>query len=124
MYQKLHDVLAVNFTVSANTVEVGDVVVVSADNTVALLAAEGSTSIVGTVCKYLKDATECTVETRFRERRDDRLAGAAAAVGPFVFDASGKVIEYDADSHDPASIAGILITAASDPDDVVETLEY
>lgn len=123
MYQKRSDVLAIKLT-CPTTVEVGDVVVIDDDLEVAAISAAGSTKIVGTVCQYLEDATYCTVETKFRERRDDRLAGAACAVGPFVWNSAGKAIAYDADAHDAAAIAGLVIVAADNADEVVETLEY
>jgi hypothetical protein len=69
-------------------------------------------------------ATECTIATRFRERRDDRVSGAAiAAPGPFVWDAAHKAISYNAGTHDPAAIAGLVITTANAGDVTVETLE-
>jgi len=123
MYQKRSEVLAVKFT-CPTTVGVGDPVVISDDLTVAAISGAGSTSIIGTVCQHLDGAAYCTVETKFRERRDDRVAGAECAVGPFVFDANGEVIAYDADSHDPAAIVGVVIVAAAQADDIVETLEY
>jgi ABC-type uncharacterized transport system YnjBCD ATPase subunit len=116
------DVLAVNFT-CATTVDVGDVVEVSADNTVAVPSGAGSIKIVGTVCKHLADATECTVETRFREKRTDRVSGAACAVGAFVFDGDGKVIAYAAETHSAAAIRGVAITHTSNADEAIETLE-
>lgn len=116
------DVLAVNFT-CATTVDVGDVVEVSADNTVAVPSGAGSIKIVGTVCKHLADATECTVETRFREKRTDRLSGAACAVGAFVFDGDGKVIAYAAETHSAAAIRGVAITHTHNADEAIETLE-
>lgn len=122
MKQRLDNVLAVSFT-CLSSIEVGDVVVISADNTVVKNAAAGSLAVVGTVCKHGYLATKCTVETRFRERRDDRVSGAAVAVGPFVFDASGKVIAYDAAAHDPSAIRGLVIKHATAGDQVVETLE-
>lgn len=123
MYQKRSEVLAIRVT-CPTTVEIGDVVVIDDDLECAAISGAGSTSILGTVCQHLDEADYCTVETRFRERRDDRLAGAAVAVGPFVFDAAGKVIAYAPLSHDPAAIAGLVIVAGADADDVVETLEY
>jgi hypothetical protein len=123
MYQSLRDVLAVQFT-CASSIEVGDVVVISGNKTVAINSAAGALTVVGTVCKHRDDELVCTVETRFRERRDDRASGASVAVGPFVFDASNKVIAYDSNSHDPAAIRGLVITAANAGDVVVETLEY
>lgn len=122
MKQRLDNVLAVSFT-CLSSINVGDVVTISANNTVVKLAEAGSLKVVGTVCKHGYLATSCTVETRFRERRDDRVSGAACAVGPFVFDANGKVIAYSAASHDPSAIRGLVIKASTDADQVVETLE-
>lgn len=122
MYQKLQDVIAIEVT-CPSTVTKGDPVVMSDDNTVAAISGAGQV-IVGTVCVHEADAVVCTIETRFRERRDDRVCGAdATTVGPFVFDALGKVIAYASASHDPSAIAGVLLTGG-DEDDVVETLEY
>ena len=123
MKQKLSDVLAIE-VICPTTVSVGDVVVITDDKEVAAISGAGALTIVGTVCAHKASATVCTVETRFRERRDDRLAGATCAVGPFVWNASGKAIAYDANTHDPAAIAGLVILAAAEADDVVETLEY
>lgn len=116
------DVLAVNFT-CATTINVGDVVEVSADNTVAVPSGAGSIKIVGTVCKHLTGATECTVETRFREKRTDRVSGAACAVGAFVFDGAGKVIAYASETHSPAAIRGVALTHTSNPNEAIDTLE-
>lgn len=123
MYQRLSDVLAISVT-CPSSVDVGDVVVISDDLTCAAISGAGSTAILGTVCKHLDGETTCTVETRFRERRDDRLAGAQVAVGPFVWNAAGKAIAYDAASHDPSAIAGLVIVAGAQADAVVQTLEY
>lgn len=123
MKQKLSDVLAIELSCPAN-IAVGDVVTISASKEVIKLAAAGALNIVGTVCVHKNGATSCTIETRFRERRDDRVSGAAVPVGPFVWDATGKVIAYDANNHDPAAIAGLVITPAGNADEVVETLEY
>ena len=76
MKQKLSDVLAIEL-ICPTTVEVGDVVVISDDKEVAAISGAGALTIVGTVCAHKASATVCTVETRFRERRDDRLAGAS-----------------------------------------------
>ena len=116
------DVLAVNFT-CATTINVGDVVEATTANTVAVPSGAGSIKIIGTVCKHLDGATECTVETRFREKRTDRLSGAACAIGAFVFDSAGKVIAYDSQTHSPAAIRGIAITSTDAGDAAIETLE-
>lgn len=122
MKQSKGDILAVKFT-CATTVEKGDVVEISADNTVAVPAGAGSIKIVGTVVKHLDGATECVVETPFRECREDRVSGAACAVGPFVFDSAGKVIAYDANTHSPAAIRGLAITSTNAGNLTIETLE-
>jgi hypothetical protein len=123
MYQKRSEVLALRVT-CPTTVSIGDVVVISDDLEVAAISSAGSTSILGTVCQHLDDADYCTVETKFREHRDDRVAGAAVAVGPFVWNAAGKAIAYDPDVHDSAAIAGLVVVAGAQPDDVIETVEY
>lgn len=123
MKQKLSDVLAVEM-VCPTSIAVGDVVIIDDDKEIIKNNAAGSLKIVGTVATHKASATTCVVETKFRERRDDRVAGAACAVGPFVWDGNMKAIAYDANTHDGAAIAGLVITAASDADDVVETLEY
>lgn len=124
MKQNRSSVLAVRLT-CPTTIEVGDVVILdTAAKTVKKLDAAASVKIVGTVESHADLATECTVATRFRERRDDRVSGAAiSAPGPFVFDASMKAIAYAAGTHDAAAIAGLVITTANAADVVVETLE-
>lgn len=121
MYQKIDNVLAVAFTCAADTLAVGDVVEISADNTV-VKRTLASTKVVGTVAAAF--GTGCTINTRFRERRDDRVAGAAVAVGPFVWDADGKAIAFASETHSVAAIAGLVIVSASAEDDAIETLEY
>lgn len=120
MEQKLQNVLAVKFT-CAGTENKNDVVEITGNNTVAVPSGAGSIKVVGTVDRIY--GTECTVSTRFRERRDDRLSGAAVAVGPFVFNSAGKVIAYDADTHSPLAVRGLVIKAAGSADLAVETLE-
>jgi len=123
MKQKVSDVLAVEMICPAD-IEVGDVVTISAAKTVVKLAEAASLKVVGTVCVHRGTDLFGTIETRFRERRDDRLSGAAVSVGAFVWNAAGKVINYNSASHDPAAIAGLVITTANAGDVVVETLEY
>jgi hypothetical protein len=90
--------LAVSFT-CPTTVEVGDPVLISSsDNTVAAIAAAADIRLIGTVAKHLDSATTCTVDTRFRERRDDRVAAAVFANGPFYWDATGKAAQYIKDA--------------------------
>lgn len=122
MKQTLVDLVAIDVT-CPSTVTIGQPVVMSGDFTVAAISGAGEV-IVGVVCKHEKDATKCTIETRFRERRDDRVSGASAAVGPFVYDAAGKVIAYSSGSHDASAIAGIILKAATAGDQVIDTLEY
>lgn len=123
MRQKLSDVLAVEM-ICPTSIAVGDVVIIDDDKEVIKNNAAGSTKIVGTVATHTANTTTCVIETRFRERRDDRVSGAACAVGPFVWDGNMKAIAYNSATHDSAAIAGLVITAASDADGVVETLEY
>ena len=125
MYQTRNDVLAVKFTVAANAVAVGDVVIITDDLTVAKNNAAGSLAVVGTVAQYRTGDTQCTVNTRFRERRDDRIVPAAdIVVGPFVFDADNNVIAYNSGVHSPAAIRGLAITTPTATGATVETLEY
>jgi len=123
MYQKRSEVLALTLA-CPTTVAVGDVVVIGSDLTVAAISAAGHTSILGTVVQHLDDAATCTVETRFRERRDDRVSGAAIPVGPFVWDSAGKAIAYNAATHDSAAIAGLCIKSANAGNAAIETVEY
>lgn len=123
MTQSKDNALAVAFT-CATTINVNDMVEISAANTVAVPSGAGSIKIVGKVIKHTDDATECVVETKFRERRTDRVSGAAVSVGAFVFDADAKVINYNSGSHSPAAICGLIITTANAADVAVETLEY
>lgn len=122
MKQSKSDVLAVKFT-CATSVAVGDMVEITAANTVAVPSGAGSIKIVGRVVQHLDSATECVVETKFREKRTDRVSGAAVAVGAFVFDGDGKVINYSSDTHSPAAICGLAITTTNAGDVAVETLE-
>jgi hypothetical protein len=95
------------------------------DNTVKALDAAGQ-FIVGVVCAHEADATVCTIETRFRERRDDRISGAASTpAGPFVWelDTTYKAIAYSSGSHDASGIAGVILKGGNDGD-TIETLEY
>jgi hypothetical protein len=129
MYQTLREVLAIHFSTSNAVVE-GDVVEIVGDLDINKPSAAGSLAIVGTVdrvrgAKFEGGAPyDVTVATGFRERRDDRTAGAAVAVGPFVFDTNGQVVAYDAQTHSPAAIRGLAITHATAKDQVVQTLEY
>ena len=122
MKQALVDLIAIDVT-CPDTVTIGQPVVMGSDLTVAAISGAGQ-FIVGTVCKHEASATKCTIETRFRERRDDRQCGAdSTPVGPFVFDAAGKVIAYNSGSHDASAIAGVILEAG-DTDDEVDTLEF
>ncbi len=126
MKQRNDNVLAVSF-ICPTTIAVGDVAILNtaAAKTVKKNDAAGSVNLVGVVDAHLDGATTCTVATKFRERRDDRVSGAAiATTGPFVWDAAHKVIKYNPASHDAAAIAGLVITLANAADIVVETLEY
>lgn len=93
MYQRKEKVLAVSVT-CPTTVDVGDPVVLYDDLEVKAISAAADNKLLGTVCKHLDGAAVCTVETRFRERRDDRVAAADIGVGPFVWDANGKAVAF------------------------------
>lgn len=106
--QFLRKVLAVQFA-CLGTIEKGDVVVMSDQNTVAKVSSAGAVGIVGTVDAHEPDALVCTVRTRYREKRADRKAGATfSAPGAFVWDADGNAIPYNDASHDSAAIAGVV----------------
>ena len=106
MYQRKGKVLSIGFT-CPTTIEVGDVAVItSSDNTIAKVASEGSIKVVGTVSAHEDGASTCVVETRFRERRDDRVAAAVFANGPFVWDGNMKAAAYAA-----GTIAAVTGTA-------------
>jgi len=98
MIQSRADVLAIEFN-CANTVRVGDVVKISADNAVAVLSSTGADMPVGTVVQHTEGATKCVVATRFRERRSNRIAATALAVGRFVWGLLSKVYGYTADAY-------------------------
>lgn len=95
MIQKKERVLAVAF-ICPTDIELDEPVLLSDDLTVKAIDAAASNMLVGTVAKHEAGDAECTVATRFRERRDDRVSAGAPAVGPFVFDATGKAIAFTA----------------------------
>ncbi len=119
--QSKDKVLAVKFA-CLSTIEVGNPVAMSGDLAVALQSGAAPVDLIGNVCAHLDDALECTVATRFRERRDDREAPAAVTVGPFVFDADQTVINYVVDTHDPAALAGVVIKLP-DPASLIGTVQ-
>lgn len=122
MIQSNANVLAVRFT-CANTIDKGDVVEITTDNTVAAVTG-ASAKVVGVVESYVYGATECVVNTRFRERRDDRVAGENfAACAPFYFGASNKVYLWETGTDKPETIGGLVIKIG-DADETVETLEF
>ena len=143
MIQRLREVLAINFACD-DSIKEGDIVEITGDLVIAKPTVAGSMKIVGNVCRkkgYLNSnannawptpqggvtggaPAECTVETRFRERRDDRVSGAAVAVGAFVFDANGNVINYVAGTHDASAIRGLAITHTDAAAATLQTLEY
>jgi len=107
MKQRLHEIIAITLTCPSN-IEIGDIVEISGDLTCRKPLVAGSASILGPVVKH-KTApgtaeTTCTVDTPFRERRDDRVASGAVIVGPFVFGLDNTVISYSAGS--PAVVTG------------------
>jgi hypothetical protein len=87
------DILAISFACPTD-IEVGDVVKISGDNAVVKNTDLGSVNVVGVVCAHIPGAASCTVATRFRERRDDRLAGVTVTPGSFVWGALNKAYPY------------------------------
>lgn len=122
MKQRLSNVLAIRVTCPTNVV-LNQPVVLSGDKTVAAISAAGE-HIVGYVDVHAKDVDFCTIRTPYTERRDDRVSGAAVSVGPIVFDAAGKVINFVDATHTPDAIVGVALTAATGADETIETLEY
>jgi len=97
-------------------VVVGQVLDISDHLTAAALSIDGSVNVLGTVAVHLADATTCTLNTRFRERRDDREAGEAVTVGPYVHDADGNAVNYTRDEFVGVVGTGtgpFLVTAAA-----------
>jgi hypothetical protein len=93
MNQGVQDILAVSFA-CPTTIEVGDVVKISGDNAVIKNTDIGSVAVVGTVCAHIPGAAYCTVATRFRERKDDRLAGVIVTHGAFVWGPLNRAYPY------------------------------
>jgi len=89
--------LAISATCPSD-IEVGDPVVISGDLTVAAISAEADIRLIGSVEKHEDTKTSCVVGTKFRERRDDRLAAAVFNNGPFYWDADGKAAMYVKDA--------------------------
>jgi hypothetical protein len=125
MKQRNDNVLNVSFACPAN-MAVGDVAVLdtTAAKTVKKQYQAGSLNVVGVVVAHLTSAIKCSIDTKFRERRDDRVVGSsfAGGTGPFVWDASMHCIPYDSATHDPSAIAGLVITKTASG--ACETLEY
>ena len=123
MHKRLTEILSLNFA-CADTIAEGKVVEIVDDLTIAVPTTAASINVVGTVARkkgYLPsnnsdvygatpnpttggDPAYCTVETGFRERRDDRVAAGPMTVGPFVFDGNGKAIQFT--QALPATISG------------------
>ncbi len=124
--QRVDHILSITL-LCAETTAAGDPVEINADLTCGKVDSAGSTAYIGTCVKTEAAGGSvyyASVETKFRVRRDDRLSGAAIAVGPFVWDANGKAIAYSSATHDPAAIAGCCIKSAGAGDVAIETLEY
>lgn len=117
MKQARENTLAVSFVCPAD-IEVGMPVGIVDDLEVARQAGLAPLNIIGNVIAHLEDALSCTVSTRFRERRDDRDAAAEMSVGPFVFDADMKAVQYT--EALPATVTGtnaqpfLPVTGATD----------
>jgi len=100
MKQIKENTLAVSFVCPTDVVE-GQPVVITDDLEVAAISGAADDGLVGNVAAHEAGAASCTVSTRFRERRDDRVADQTDApdVGPFVYDDAGAVIGYVEASH-------------------------
>lgn len=123
MHQRLNKVLAINLACS-DTLTTGDMVEIVGDLTVAVPTSPASVNIIGTIVRksgYLESSAnnawpvpnggvsggnpaECTIETRFNKRRNDRVSGMAMPVGPFIMGADGLAYPYVKGS--PAVITG------------------
>ena len=93
MNQAVENILAISLACPI-TIEVGDVVKISGDNAVVKNTDLGSVNVVGVVCAHIPGAASCTVATRFRERRDDRLAGVPVTPGGFVWGPLNRAYPY------------------------------
>lgn len=91
--KRLENILAISFACDANSVAVGDLVKIVSNNKVAVVT-EPTDKIIGRVCVYLKDATSCTVATKFRNCLYDVVAGENLSVGPFVYGGENKAYQY------------------------------
>ncbi|MGC8602144.1 MAG: hypothetical protein ACP5VS_00480 [Desulfomonilaceae bacterium] len=117
MNQGVQDILAISFACPTD-IEVGDVVKISGDNAVVKNTDLGSVNVVGVVCAHIPGAASCTVATRFRERRDDRLAGVTVTPGGFVWGPLNRAYPYSGASC--ASVTGAnaetfaIVAATSD----------
>ena len=123
MRQRLNNVLAINLACS-DALTTGDIVEIIGDLSVAVSTSAASVNIIGIVARkqgYLEsnannawpipnggvsggDPAECTIETRFNKRRDDRISGMAMPVGPFIMGGDGLAYPYLQGS--PAKITG------------------
>jgi hypothetical protein len=119
MNQGVQDILAISFA-CPTTIEEGDVVKISGDNAVVKNTDIGSVNVVGVVCAHIPGAASCTVATRFRERRDDRLAGVTVTPGGFVWGPLNRAYPYSGASC--ASVTGAnagTFAIVADTSDVV-----
>jgi hypothetical protein len=119
MNQGVQDILAISFA-CPTTIEEGDVVKISGDNAVVKNTDIGSVDVVGVVCAHIPGAASCTVATRFRERRNDRLAGVTVAPGAFVWGPLNRAYPYSGASC--ASVTGAnagTFAIVADTSDVV-----
>lgn len=109
MKQIKEDTLGVSF-VCPTDIEIGEPVVITDDLEVAAISGAADDNHIGNVVAHEAGEATCTVSTKFRERRDDRVADETDAppVGPFVYASDGDVIEYVEASHVNLP-AGIII---------------
>lgn len=87
------DMLSVAFNYDTEPAE-GSIVEITSARKVQALTASGRSKIVGEVGPVRSDLLECTIYTKFRSNRQDRVAGEAVAIGPFVFGAGNLVYQY------------------------------
>lgn len=101
----------------------GDLVEITAADTVNKPSGAGSIKIIGEVTIPTRAAGgECTIGTFFSKQRN-LVTGAAVTVGaPVVVDASNKVIDYDSGSHSVAAIIGIAMEGSTGADETIKVL--
>ena len=87
------NILPIAFDYDTEPLE-GGIVEITAARKVQALTATGRSRIVGECGPIRSTLKECTVLTRFRSNRQDRVAGETVVAGPFVFGVDSKVYQY------------------------------